>query len=683
MYIETIETTGLKHQDASYTLGPCNVLIGENGAGKTRVIDALYLLTFGRGSSPDLPKTKDGVMRLARGNELKVRATVIRDDGSKAVITRTWKRSLKGKTTEALELEGMPELRARTNAERQAFVSGWLGRVLEAWRPADLLTLSPAKLRKRLLDLLPQADFSLEKVVPKDVPAWAKPDSDDMPPLDWAHTALVRSEAKVAELHADRRETEAVLEELAGAPAGESIEPLQSRLKGIRQRVGESRASLMAARVVKDTEAELKRLREKPVTGGPVDRLIGSVVLCAVEETRIERKRLTARYSAVSDKAAALVNKIDRLERHGITETKRTASDIAQAKEDMITEHNTAELKRVELEADLRAAERVQVGTCPHCKADLAEYWRRETAQIEEDLRAVETLRAELAMQVARLGDEERAIEHVDLSARYKACLDEKARAKQALDALPSEDTCWQVAPAAQLSVSAAMDAETTQENIEALELDLEIARANFEGYDVEDLDALETEAVALEGRIEEIGRANAHADQLKETKAHLEWLEAELETMKGWRSSFSGILTGLLGTACGWLEKRLSTLTGQPVAVELVDARGGETCRLTVAGVDVLTLAAGERFRFLAALAGSVCEAVPDAEFRPIVLDGFEQVSFENRKPFLAELLTTVSAGTASQVFIAGCPDSIPVLDGLTVIDAGDGPHPLEAVAS
>lgn len=152
MKIESISTEGLKASDRTYALEGTNVLFGANGAGKSTLLVAIRLLALGAGAfGPDdarkIPATNDGVMRLARGNTIKVSARIRLDNGKIASVTRQWTRGGKGEVKESYpEWAGLPSTDSTTTTKgRSLFLHGMLAPYVEAWNPQEILGLSPTK----------------------------------------------------------------------------------------------------------------------------------------------------------------------------------------------------------------------------------------------------------------------------------------------------------------------------------------------------------------------------------------------------------------------------------------------------------------------------------------------------------------------------------------------------------
>ncbi len=95
MTITTLSATNLKVPTIRHDLGPVNVLVGDNYAGKSARLDALRLGLLGW--CPGLPKTNQGVWSLSCGSAMSVRLDL--SDGT--VIERTYTQS--GQSIKATE----------------------------------------------------------------------------------------------------------------------------------------------------------------------------------------------------------------------------------------------------------------------------------------------------------------------------------------------------------------------------------------------------------------------------------------------------------------------------------------------------------------------------------------------------------------------------------------------------
>ena len=140
MKLRTITITGLKGVDQSLTFErPVAVLVGENGAGKTEVLQALSLLATG--STAGVGKTGDAIMRLSRGDIIEIRAAF--DAGT---VVRSWARDKKGAVKESIAGTLLPK--GVTGKAAAGYLAGTLGGWAEAWRPGRFVVGSERGRRK-------------------------------------------------------------------------------------------------------------------------------------------------------------------------------------------------------------------------------------------------------------------------------------------------------------------------------------------------------------------------------------------------------------------------------------------------------------------------------------------------------------------------------------------------------
>ena len=102
MKITQVEIDGMhRAHGKSYALNPgVTYFIGENGAGKSTILEAIQLAFLGY--IPNHLKTKEGIMKHASGKFMEVKVTL--DSG--IVIDRTWMRSASGTITSECNVQG-------------------------------------------------------------------------------------------------------------------------------------------------------------------------------------------------------------------------------------------------------------------------------------------------------------------------------------------------------------------------------------------------------------------------------------------------------------------------------------------------------------------------------------------------------------------------------------------------
>lgn len=312
MKLQRLTVSGLKGHDRSLDFtAPVSVLIGDNGAGKTEVLQALSLLATG--TTVGVAKNAEGVMRLARGDRIEIRAVF--DMGS---VTRSWTRDSKGSVKEAIT----GSLVGKGSTKEAA---GYLARVLggwsEAWRPADLFALSPAKLRARLVSLL-ATGFDPADHVPAGAPEKLKP-ADGEGLDEWISRATSATRDALNEARRELREAEAALAAHV-AEYGEMLSDESADAKGI--------------------EAELRGLR-------------GELAAAAAHRAKHQQRQ-----SDRAALAAALVSKRAELARYaGVLSA--TDLDVAAAEE----EHEEASKEAARASAEMMATGRLVNQACPHC----------------------------------------------------------------------------------------------------------------------------------------------------------------------------------------------------------------------------------------------------------------------------------------------------------------------------
>ncbi|MFH1572195.1 MAG: hypothetical protein ABIL09_29665 [Gemmatimonadota bacterium] len=154
MKLKTLIMRGLKGAGRTLRLAPVTFFHGPNAAGKSAIQDAVRLAVLGY--APGLPRTVDGVLRLAAGDELDVEAG-FEVDGETVTVARGWRRfeiesgskagTLKGETTVSVSTCKAEGKKANEAAAADLFGDPVL------FDLAGLLDLSDAQRRKLLFRL--------------------------------------------------------------------------------------------------------------------------------------------------------------------------------------------------------------------------------------------------------------------------------------------------------------------------------------------------------------------------------------------------------------------------------------------------------------------------------------------------------------------------------------------------
>jgi len=319
------------------------------------------------------------------------------------------------------------------------------------------------------------------------------------------------------------------------------------------------------------------------------------------------------------------------------------------------------------------------IPSCPHCGVDLLEDYARLRVErservrfLEADATVLELVFAETAAKAEAL---RRGVEFADAIDRHTTAEGKlsavKARVEaEGLDLLSLEDAAQADREAFRI-LNAAQERFRADREVEAAFKDLAEARAALPASnEAVDSAAVETRIRDLEKELARISVTNARRKELEAEQQGIEEFKKQEELRKLWLVRFTEIQTDLVDRARGWLERRLSEgLGGARVEVALSDARGNDDCRLTAGGVDAATLSDGERATFVASLVIALAQA-SEAAWKPLILDRFEHVSRKFREPFMRAVLDAVKSGRISQSILAGCPDSVPVVDGVDVVD-------------
>lgn len=663
MRLARLVTRGLKARDHTLSLSPVTLLVGANGSGKSEAIQALHLLA--RGEVPGLPRTPEGVMRLARGPVLSVVGTA--DDG--ATMGRTWTRADDG--TVSTQIVGAP--RGVGRAAAAGAITATLGAWLETWRPDDLLTQPPATIRRRLLDLLGGSDTRPPADLLAVLPQEGDLEGDDDAWREYAHGRLSRD---LATARAEVRRLDAAID-AAAFVVRPDVAPVRARLEALRGELAE-------AEVLADLREQLAEAEAAAQAAGPVPD---------VAAARQARDTAEAQLRSVRGAWEAHREALGRVESFrrdlvslGATET-ADLTDVHAEEEEAIAARvhadqcqdrlDDAKLAAVKAEALVGALEVVVPGCCPACGHDLAVQHRRRLDEAREAARAqdertgaaqeasrdaVRRLRERLfGVGRARLGDEARV-----LLAR--------AWAAQEMAGAPPDMTLERAAGVVTEARQRLAEVEREEHRRVSAGAAADSARAlrqRIAGLSARGVAEIEADIRAEEARLVTFGAQLEEAAQLDDLRGQRDSAQAIEATAAARVRALEAYERGVLDAVRARLEAPLTEAVGAPVTIELTDARGGPTCRIHVGGVDVASISTGERLRFTAALL-VVLGRESRAAWRPVLLDGVEAVSREHREALLSRLVEAVRRGDIDQVIAAGCPDVVPHVDGVEVIDLG-----------
>lgn len=684
MIIQRLAYRGLKAKDAEFDLGPVNAFGGENGTGKSAVIDALFLLATGLPrDAVGIPKTLDGVMSLARGDKVMVEADLIDAlrfgfENKPVHIKRTWSRARDGKVSEKIETN----LGGPTGVKEQRVAIGlMLGELEEAWRPGAILGLSPAKLRNKVIRIVPRDEISLDQIVPKDCPKWALPQSNPEP-HEWVRYAieLAGDELKVAEA-AQKVVQDRIKNWEDGWRGVESRGPLQAKLKALRDDLLKVRTgALLHAQIAKaatkvDEKWAVLEQDAPPVELARMVYAITEAATASIGETRRDVERVLVDLAAAE---RALRAECARFE--GVPEAREADLKIALEWTERLQGQRDALIRTVEthsLEAERYEGLDLE---CPACGTGLrTEFERLRDVALDamnvalDRLQAVEVDLAEYEAraEVTRLGVEKTTAE---------AALQNIAAQSDAIFASSPPVTDEDISSALTHASTMVDLAEARGAALDAL-TDSEAALGLLRGQ-LDDLgfittlaaEEIEAEIRKVEGELEGLGAKNERAETLEAAEADAKDAEDKIAFAKAWQKRFAEIQTDLIARTKTAVESRITRVFGEQVEVSLVDARGNLDCRFSIPGraSDAATLSGGELARFLAALVTAIAET-SQAKYRPLIVDGFEAISAAYRRPFLESVVATVNGGTCSQSFLSGCNDGWPEVEGVRFFRLGE----------
>lgn len=679
--IEWLDHAGLKCRDARYELGDVNGFFGENGAGKSTFLEALHLLA--RGEAPGVDATADGIMSLARGREITISAALRMPDGRLAQVSRSWKRDRENKVSQKITSTARPA--GGNLAEMKSHLHGILGGMHEAWVTSEILEMSASKLRQRLLRILPKAELDVAKLVPGDCPDWAQPKLCDLNAYEWVDYALRMGSEQLSAAHESVRRLSARLDELGDAwSETESIEPLQKQLQELRRDLLDRKARADAESRVLRAENEVNAAREAVAAAGEGPAL--DLARASAVEASKALSGLSERVKAIAVARGKIqVPLTDR--RAKLAKIKdapiATEGDVEEARAELMRfteEQATAKAAIERIDAELRRIGASALDTCPHCGGDLRGFVAEEKKKIEQEreIREGESDFLGTAVEEARALIERR--KQGVLRSALEVEIDELESQLAGADLdMSGPDADLERARKADDEAQRALKAAETRDRARArllgAEENLTKARTDLAAiaYVDDGVDKIEADIAAIEKKVEQLGAENERRKQHADATRDYEMAKETVEALKKWMETFKGIQAHVLATTKAWIEERLQDVMQMKVTLELGDVRGNEDCRFVVDGRSAETLSKGERWTFLAALV-VVLAAPSDAAFKPLIIDELEHVSLEFREGFVRAVLDAVKSKRVSQAYLAGCPDTLPEVDGVTVFRLGRG---------
>ncbi len=431
-------------------------------------------------------------------------------------------------------------------------------------------------------------------------------------------------------------------------------------------------------------KADLAKLADAENTPGVYDAAAhgGAVALAAKAEAALQAAR---------DAAQRALGVVEDARAPTIPHCPKCGHDLAAHRQERIAE---AQEKLIDADERQRLADRAYKGALhaaeTHNALKLLTEDRERAAQLRErqkELTGAEREVLEEPMPDVARAEREASEAAAVVAGLVKAHLAAVAR-RQALD-LDNERTKLladlsgrDAADSALVDAAAAMDLARTQD---ALRRDIAKREVRVERLkaEVDDLatarerDAIEADIRAAESSLSEVGGAAERRTQRAQAEQDLEAKLSILAVAKHWVATFARLETEILGTVSERLTAPASKVLSSKVGVELTNARGGADCRITINGVDTATISKGERMTFLGGLLMSLAPGA--SGWRLLLMDELEAISLHRlgggmgpRETFLRSMVSAVDEGLFDQVILGGCPDVLPEVPGVTVIDFG-----------
>lgn len=164
--IDTIDVRGLKAHDRTYRLGPCSLILGRPGSGKTAAIDAVVYSLLGY--VPRLGRSESATAALMREDEIAVTATL--DDGRTISRGLTRERTKKGTALKSFARASWADEGGSTTEHGAAITALAGANAIDAGENLDLselLRCSAAERAKRIMALLDVSGMGAEEAAGK------------------------------------------------------------------------------------------------------------------------------------------------------------------------------------------------------------------------------------------------------------------------------------------------------------------------------------------------------------------------------------------------------------------------------------------------------------------------------------------------------------------------------------
>lgn len=224
-----LQIRGLKKGDGKYEF-PTEVAIfvGENGSGKTTILQAIHLLLRGRTpKSIGHAATGKDILALSSNGRISIEGTwlsrapkepVSSRGGAKfdkVMVKRSWVFN-GSKVKEEIKQSIDPSVSG--TKEQQGLLNLYFGNIPEIWNPDGFFDLSANKMRAKLLTSVSSRPIKsvlpdLQKTLGDVIPYWANPSSLEMTAETWLQFTIKEADRRIRDEQADMRNLRRQLEE--------------------------------------------------------------------------------------------------------------------------------------------------------------------------------------------------------------------------------------------------------------------------------------------------------------------------------------------------------------------------------------------------------------------------------------------------------------------------------------